>query len=58
MFLKEITNGLCFVHCALVVAFIVLPLAQYRNFSEMNSIALIGAASIVFPLILIVGTVF
>ncbi|OQR98135.1 amino acid transporter, AAAP family [Achlya hypogyna] len=54
LFLKEMTNGLCFVYCATLVAAVVLPLAQYRNFSELTSISVIGALSIVAPTLLII----
>ncbi|KAF0713407.1 Aste57867_4344 [Aphanomyces stellatus] len=53
LFLKELTNGLCFVYCAILVAAVVLPLAQYRNFAEMNGIAVVGALSILVPVLLI-----
>ncbi|ETV69330.1 hypothetical protein, variant 1 [Aphanomyces astaci] len=53
LFLQEMTNGLCFVYCALMVTALVLPLAQYRNFAEMNSIAVVGAVSIIVPILLI-----
>ncbi|RHY61128.1 hypothetical protein DYB30_005353 [Aphanomyces astaci] len=56
LFLQEMTNGLCFVYCALMVTALVLPLAQYRNFAEMNSIAVVGAVSIIVPILLILCT--
>ncbi|EQC41950.1 hypothetical protein SDRG_00800 [Saprolegnia diclina VS20] len=54
LFLKELTNGVCFVSCATMVAAFVLPLAQYRNFTEMTSMAVVGAVSIVVPVLLII----
>ncbi|OQS04355.1 amino acid transporter, AAAP family [Thraustotheca clavata] len=54
LFLKEMTNGLCFFYCAIMICAIVLPLAQYRNFAEMTLIAVVGALSIIFPALLIV----
>ncbi|KDO32500.1 hypothetical protein SPRG_02977 [Saprolegnia parasitica CBS 223.65] len=54
LFVKELTNDLCFVSCATMVAAFVLPLAQYRNFTEMTSMAVVGALSIVVPVLLII----
>ncbi|ETV96849.1 hypothetical protein H310_10134 [Aphanomyces invadans] len=53
LFLQEMINGLCFVYCALMVAALVLPLAQYRSFTEMNSIAVVGAVSMIVPILVI-----
>ncbi|CAK4068038.1 unnamed protein product [Aphanomyces euteiches] len=53
LFLQQLSNGLCFVYCAIIVSSIVLPLAQYRNFTEMNAIAVVGAVSIIVPVMLI-----
>ncbi|KAG9397990.1 hypothetical protein AC1031_016406 [Aphanomyces cochlioides] len=53
LFLQQLSNGLCFVYCAIIVSSIVLPLAQYRNFTEMNAIAVVGAVSIIVPVLLI-----
>ncbi len=36
-----------------MVSAIILPLAQYRSFADMNIIAIVGAISILVPVVLI-----
>ena len=55
--LKEVANGICIVYCALLVALVVLPLAQYRNLEEMTSAAYVGSIAIAFPIVIIISEI-